>query len=73
MHFLLSVISRLGVLSIPDVFCREIIVFIADRLIAHQRRGPLPPGPSGLPILGNILGVPSYEPFGQLSPRGGME
>lgn len=57
MHLLLSVIPRLDVPSVLDVFCEGIVVFIADLLIAHQRRGPLPPGPSGLPILGNILDI----------------
>ena len=33
------------------------VIFLA-RLIRHKRRAPYPPGPKGIPLLGNIFDMP---------------
>ena len=41
----------------PTVAVTLIIVFVVAALLGRRKR-PLPPGPKGLPILGNIFDVP---------------
>ncbi|KAG6894730.1 hypothetical protein C0993_010911 [Termitomyces sp. T159_Od127] len=46
-----------------DVLCAFLAVFILGKLLRRGRaqRGPLPPGPKGYPVVGNVLDMPSRK------------
>ncbi|KAG5716246.1 O-methylsterigmatocystin oxidoreductase [Termitomyces sp. T112] len=44
-----------------DVFCAFLGVYLLGKLFHRAQRGPLPPGPKGYPLIGNILDMPSKQ------------
>ncbi|KAF7331776.1 hypothetical protein MKEN_00057500 [Mycena kentingensis (nom. inval.)] len=61
------VLSLLVVLDISALFC---VVLLLKRLFSSKKTYPLPPGPRGLPLVGNILDMPSekeWETFSKWS------
>lgn len=38
-------------------------VWLLKAILSRRKPGPLPPGPKPLPIIGNLLDMPSYKPW----------
>ena len=52
----------LSVLRVLDISLSITCLLLLRRLVIGKRRGPLPPGPPGLPLVGNAFDMPrSYE------------
>ncbi|KAJ3485032.1 hypothetical protein NLI96_g5229 [Meripilus lineatus] len=49
----------IGLLEALDVVFGTFFVVVVYRLLTTRRQGPLPPGPKGLPIIGNVLDMPT--------------
>ncbi|KAI0326120.1 cytochrome P450 [Cubamyces sp. BRFM 1775] len=52
-----------GAPTIFVVFCQLFLVFVVQRYLRKRWRKALPPGPSGLPLLGNVYDIPQNEPW----------
>lgn len=44
-----------------DILLAALGLFIIKRLLCARRQAPLPPGPRGLPFIGNVLDMPSEK------------
>ncbi|KAG6836101.1 hypothetical protein H0H93_011374 [Arthromyces matolae] len=44
-----------------DIFCIFVGAFILRKLLRRPQQSPLPPGPKGYPIIGNLLDYPSAQ------------
>ncbi|KAI0650117.1 cytochrome P450 [Trametes meyenii] len=57
--------------TLLDAAAILVAVILLNRLFSRKRQGPLPPGPKGLPIIGNMLDMPAshewrtYAQWGQ--------
>ncbi|OCH95985.1 cytochrome P450 [Obba rivulosa] len=61
-------------LTIVDIGLILVGVFLLQRAFGRKRSGPLPPGPKGLPIIGNVLDMPTgheWETFATWGERWG--
>ena len=45
------------------IFSQLFIVFVVQHLIRKRWRKGLPPGPSGIPLLGNVYDIPQEAPW----------
>ncbi|KAH9888103.1 CyP450 monooxygenase [Cubamyces lactineus] len=53
-----------GALAILLVFCQLFLAFVIQRFLRKRWRGAkLPPGPPGLPLLGNVYDIPQDAPW----------
>ena len=48
-------------ITLVDLCLAALALFILTRLFSAKRPAPLPPGPKGLPLLGNVLDMPSEQ------------
>ena len=49
-------------ISAGHVYLTVFVVCLLSYFLARKRRSPLPPGPKGVPVLGNLLQMPTeYE------------
>ncbi|KAF9227082.1 cytochrome P450 [Gyrodon lividus] len=46
-----------------DVCLAGVALYLTSRLLRKRRSRPLPPGPPGFPLIGNILDLPSHGPW----------
>ena len=64
-HLLLSLESIGMHLNVLDIFVLFVVGFWVQRFILHRRRNaaglPLPPGPPGFPLLGNLFDFPKTD------------
>ncbi|GLB39728.1 putative cytochrome p450 [Lyophyllum shimeji] len=52
----------LSFINTVDIFCGVLCLFLLHSLLRRPRKGPLlPPGPKGLPLIGNVLDMPSEQ------------
>ncbi|CCL99497.1 uncharacterized protein FIBRA_01515 [Fibroporia radiculosa] len=52
----------LGALSVLDITLTALGVVVVSLILSSKRKGPLPPGPRGWPIIGNVFDMPtSYQ------------
>ncbi|EMD40455.1 hypothetical protein CERSUDRAFT_80124 [Gelatoporia subvermispora B] len=61
-------------LTIVDLGLVLLGVFLLQRAFGRKRSGPLPPGPKGLPVIGNVLDMPTaheWETFATWGERWG--
>ena len=65
LHLTLTVIMTfLGLTNALDYVASALIAIIVFLLLTQRRSSkPYPPGPKGLPLIGNILDVPSSRPW----------
>ncbi|KAG6379861.1 hypothetical protein JVT61DRAFT_10421 [Boletus reticuloceps] len=54
-------LTRWGCIS-PDICLAGLALYLVARLF-WRRSVPLPPGPSGWPLIGNLLDFPTYAPY----------
>ncbi|EIW61897.1 cytochrome P450 [Trametes versicolor FP-101664 SS1] len=60
--------------TLLDAVAVLVAVILFNRLFAKKRQGPLPPGPKGLPLIGNMLDMPAsheWRTFAQWGERWG--
>ncbi|KAI0370176.1 cytochrome P450 [Pilatotrama ljubarskyi] len=60
--------------SLFDAAAILLAVILLNRLFARKQQGPLPPGPKGLPLIGNMLDMPAsheWRTFAQWGERWG--
>ena len=60
--------------TLLDAVAVLVAAILLNRLFAKKPAGPLPPGPKGLPIIGNMLEMPTsheWRTFGQWGERWG--
>ena len=62
-HYLDNFIPTVAMVDINyiDVLCAFLGIFILNKLARRTRRGPLPPGPKPLPLIGNLLDMPKEK------------
>jgi hypothetical protein len=48
-------------ITLLDLSLAALALFILTRFFSARQPAPLPPGPKGLPVLGNILDMPSEQ------------
>ncbi|KAF8076044.1 cytochrome P450 [Lyophyllum atratum] len=52
----------LSFINTVDIFFASLCLFIVSSFLRRSKRGlPLPPGPKGLPLIGNILDMPTEQ------------
>jgi len=47
--------------NISDFVVSVLFCYVAYRWVASRRLAPLPPGPKGLPVLGNSYQIPAHK------------
>ncbi|KAI0637904.1 cytochrome P450 [Trametes polyzona] len=60
--------------TLLDAVALVVGVILLNRLFTKKRQGPLPPGPKGLPLIGNMLDMPAsheWKTFAQWGERWG--
>ncbi|KAG6865993.1 hypothetical protein C0991_009665 [Blastosporella zonata] len=55
------VLVSLSDINSIDVLCALVGVFILGKLARRGQRAPLPPGPKGYPLIGNVLDMPATQ------------
>ncbi|KAI0331701.1 cytochrome P450 [Cubamyces sp. BRFM 1775] len=55
--------STRSALTIPLISLLLLVIFIAQQLVRKRYRKALPPGPPGLPLLGNVYDIPRTTPW----------
>ena len=48
-----------ALLSLLDIFAAALAALLLRRVLFRRRAYTLPPGPPGLPVIGNVLDMPS--------------
>ncbi|KAI9457271.1 cytochrome P450 [Boletus coccyginus] len=49
--------------NVLDVCLGSLALYLVGRLVCRRTRAPLPPGPPGWPLIGNLLDFPTYAPY----------
>lgn len=60
--------------TLLDAAAVLVALILFNRLFSKKRQGPLPPGPKGLPLIGNMLDMPAsheWRTFAQWGERWG--
>ncbi|KAG6332883.1 hypothetical protein ID866_6208 [Astraeus odoratus] len=47
----------------PDVFISFLALYVVKYMLSKRRPAPLPPGPKPLPLIGNMLDIPTFKPW----------
>ncbi|KAG6873902.1 hypothetical protein C0995_009681 [Termitomyces sp. Mi166 len=57
-------------LSSIDVFCVFLGIYLLSKLVRRKQKDPLPPGPKGYPLIGNIFDMPTKQEWAVFSKWG---
>jgi hypothetical protein len=62
-------------LHFVDILAGGCVVYLLKRILSSNRAPPLPPGPKGYPVIGNLLDIPTereWETYAHWSEEYGM-